>query len=51
MKPLSVTNKLLSPAIEHTKMINAMTDKEKIQYIMKKYNLTHGKGKRKRHKK
>ena len=48
---LSITSKLLSPAISHVNMINKMTDSEKIEYIKKKYNLTHGKGKRKRRKK
>lgn len=48
---LSVTNKLLYPAIEHNQMINRMTQAEKIDYIKKKYNLTHGKGKRKNNKK
>lgn len=51
MKSLDVTTKLLTPAIEHNKMVNSMTSDEKIRYIMKKYNLTHGKGKRKRNKK
>ena len=51
MKSLDVATKLLSPAIEHNRMVNLMTTDEKLKYIMKKYNLTHGKGKRKRHKK
>lgn len=50
-KSLSVANKLLTPAIDHIKMVNSMTDKEKIEYIKAKYNLTHGKGKRKKRKK
>ena len=48
---LSVTSKLLTPAIEHNRLKNSMTQEEKIEYIKKKYNLTHGKGKRKRTKK
>lgn len=48
---LNVTSKLLAPAIEHNQMINRMTKDEKIEYIKKKYNLTHGKGKRKKNKK
>ena len=49
--PLSTVNKLLTPAIDHNTMINRMTNKEKLDYIKKKYNLVHGKGKRKKHKK
>lgn len=45
------TNKLLYHAIERNMMINSMTSKEKVEYIKRKYNLTHGKGKRKKHKK
>ena len=48
---LSVTNKLLASAIDHNRMKNNMTQEEKIEYIKKKYNLTHGKGKRKKNKK
>ena len=47
----SVTNKLLQPSIEHNRLINTMTPNEKIEYIKKKYNLTHGKGRRKHKKK
>jgi hypothetical protein len=48
---LSVTNKLLASAIEHNIMKANMTQEQKIEYIKKKYNLTHGKGKRKKNKK
>ena len=47
---LSTVNKLLTPAIDHNLMINRMTNKEKLEYIKKKYNLTHGKGKYKKRK-
>lgn len=43
--------KLLTPAINHINQVSVMSDTEKIEYIKKKYNLTHGKGIRKKKKK
>jgi len=48
---LKTTEKLLAPAVNHVIEVNNMTQKEKIEYIKKKYNLTHGKGKKKKKKK
>jgi len=44
-------NKFLSPAIERNNRINNFTTEEKVEYIKAKYNLTHGKGKKKKYKK
>ena len=48
---LSISNKMLTPIIERNKMIRSMTRDEKLEYIKMKYNLNHGKGKRKKSKK
>lgn len=47
---LKTVEKLLTPAINHINHITSMNDTEKIEYIKRKYNLTHGKGIRKKKK-
>lgn len=43
----NVNNKFLAPLIETNKAISEMSKEERIEFIKVKYNLTHGKGKRK----
>lgn len=47
---LDYANKYIRPMLEHKAELEAMTKKEKINYIKDKYGLHHGKGKRKRKK-
>ena len=42
-----VNDKFLTPIIETNKFISEMTKEERIELIKTKYNLRHGKGKRK----
>lgn len=48
---MKTIEKLLAPSINHNIEVSHMTNKEKIEYIKKKYGLVHGKGKRKKNKK
>jgi len=45
-----VNSKFLAPIIAEKEFCNSMTLPDKIKYIKRKYNLNHGKGKRKRKK-
>jgi len=45
---LKTASKFLQPISDRNTRIATYTQKEKIEYIKEKYNLTHGKGKRKR---
>lgn len=48
---LKTIEKLLNPAIEYVNNVSHMSTEEKIELIKRKYNLTHGKGNRKKKKK
>lgn len=45
---LKTASKFLQPIADRNIRINTYTHKEKVEYIKKKYNLKHGRGKRKR---
>lgn len=51
LKCLETSSKFMQPLLETEIPIECMTDEEKINFIKEKFNLSHGKGKRKKKRK